>query len=171
MSGHGAAVWLAVARDLVGVREAAGSANNPVIIDWAREEGGWVERFYTGDDIPWCGLFVGHCLQSVGLVGPKNPLSALAWADWGVALAQDSLCLGAVLVFKRAGGGHVGFYVGEDEDGAALHVLGGNQADRVSVTHISRARLFAARWPMGVALDGSGPLYGALGGDFSQKES
>lgn len=171
MNGSGAAVWLDVAHRLIGVQEAAGSANNPAIIDWARQEGGWVERFYTEDEIPWCGLFVGHCLHCAGIAGPNNPLSALAWADWGQALAPEALCLGAILVFKRAGGGHVGFYVGEDEDGEALHVLGGNQSDQVSVTRIRRERLFAARWPQAVPLDGSDPLRGPLPVAFSQKES
>jgi hypothetical protein len=74
-------------------------------------------------------------------------------------------------VFKRAGGGHVGFYIGKDPDRQALHVLGGNQADQVSVTRIRRDRLFAARWPDGLPLDGSGPQLEPLQVAFSQKES
>lgn len=168
---QGAGAWLETARRLLGVHEGVGPAINPEIIDWARQEGGWIERFYRDDEIPWCGLFVGHCLQGAGIAGPKNPLSALAWADWGIGLDPDHLCLGAVLVFKRAGGGHVGFYVGEDPDGQALHVLGGNQSDQVSVTRISRIRLHAARWPQSVPLDGSGPCRQVLQASFSQKES
>jgi uncharacterized protein (TIGR02594 family) len=163
--------WVRVAQALIGTHEGVGPAINPVIIDWARQEGGWIERFYCDDEIPWCGLFVGHCLQVAGLAGPKNPLSALAWADWGQPLAPEALCVGAVLVFKRAGGGHVGFYMGEDPDRQALHVLGGNQADQVSVTRIRRDRLFAARWPDGLPLDGSGPQLEPLQVAFSQKES
>jgi hypothetical protein len=49
--------------------------------------------------------------------------------------------------------------------------LGGNQSDQVSVTRIRRERLFAARWPQAVPLDGSGPLRGPLPVAFSQKES
>ena len=168
--GQNVAAWLDVAHRLLGVEEGAGPVVNPFIIDWARQEGGWVERFYQDDEIPWCGLFVCHCLHSVGIAGPKNPLSALAWADWGTELGADDLCQGAVLVFKRAGGGHVGFYVGEDPDGQALHVLGGNQSDRVSITRIPRARLFAARWPQGVPQDGTGPCPVAVELPFLQKE-
>ena len=163
--------WVLVARDLIGVHEGVGPVVNPVIIDWARQEGGWIERFYHDDEIPWCGLFVGHCLQMAEIAGPKNPLSALAWADWGQKIAPETLSLGTVLVFKRCGGGHVGFYVGEDPDGQALHVLGGNQADQVSVTRIRRERLFAARWPVGVSHEGFGPLRQSLTVAFSQKES
>jgi hypothetical protein len=48
-----------------------------------------------------------------------------------------------VLVFERAGGGHVGMYVGEDA--GAYHVLGGNQGDAVSIARIAKIRLFTAR--------------------------
>jgi uncharacterized protein (TIGR02594 family) len=163
--------WITVARALIGVHEGVGPAINPQIIDWAKQEGGWVERFYTDDEIPWCGLFVGHCLQVGGHSGPKNPLAALGWSEWGQPVPPDGLSVGTVVVFKRSGGGHVGFYVGEEPDGSALHVLGGNQSDQVSITRIPRMRLFASRWPEGVSQDGSGPLRQVLQVGFSQKES
>jgi len=66
----------------------------------------------------------------------------LAWANWG---QKSNIAPGAVLVFKRQGGGHVGFYVGEDS--SAYHVLGGNQSDSVSIARIAKDRLVAVRWP------------------------
>jgi uncharacterized protein (TIGR02594 family) len=141
-----APAWLVEAERLRGVSEVPGPDSNPTIMDWAGAQGGWVERFYKGDDVPWCGLFVAHCLLRAGIGGPKNPLAALAWADWGRPLGTAAA--GAVLVFRRPGGGHVGFCVGEDRD--ALHVLGGNQSDAVSVVRIARDRLVAIRWPEGV---------------------
>ena len=51
--------------------------------------------------------------------------------------------LGDILVFKRDGGGHVGFYIGEDND--CYHVLGGNQSNAMNVTRILKSRLFQAR--------------------------
>jgi hypothetical protein len=54
-------------------------------------------------------------------------------------------CPGAVLVFKRPGGGHVGFYVGEDA--TSYFVLGSNQADSVCIERISKDRCVALRWP------------------------
>mgnify|MGYP006272910469 CR=1 FL=1 len=164
-------LWIQVGQALIGVQEGAGPAINPTLIDWAQQEGGWVEKFYTDDEIPWCGLFVGHCLHVAGIVGPANPLAALAWAQWGQELALAQLCLGAVTVFKRQGGGHVGFYMGEDLDGQALHILGGNQSDQVSITRIRRDRLFAARWPLGVAGDDQGPIRQEWTGRVSTKES
>jgi hypothetical protein len=41
--------------------------------------------------------------------------------------------------------GHVGFYAGEDETN--FHILGGNQADSVSVAKVSRDRFLDSRWP------------------------
>lgn len=164
-------LWLHHARQLLGTTEAAGTANNPAILDWARQEGGWIERFYTADSIPWCGLFVGHCLLEAGIGGPKNPLSALAWADWGEPVPFQEREAGCVLVFTRQGGGHVGFYVGEDADGSALHVLGGNQSDAVSIARISTARLQAVRWPSGLGRTNSGPLGELAVGELSSHEA
>ena len=49
------------------------------------------------------------------------------------------------MVFSRTGGGHVGFYVGEDKD--AYHILGGNQSDMVSIARVAKDRHVATRWP------------------------
>lgn len=164
-------VWLRQARDLLGTQESPGDANNTTILDWARQEGGWIERFYTEDAIPWCGLFVSHCLLHAGYDGPKNPLSALAWADWGEAVPMAEREAGCVLVFARKGGGHVGFYVGEDADGTALHVLGGNQSDAVTITRIGTDRLHAVRWPAGLARRKSGFLTPRLTAGLSGNEA
>lgn len=164
-------VWLQQARLLLGTQECAGEANNTTILDWARQEGGWIERFYTADSIPWCGLFVSHCLLNAGIGGPKNPLSALAWADWGEAMPFADREAGCVLVFTRQGGGHVGFYVGEDADGSALHVLGGNQSDAVTITRIATNRLHALRWPAGLARRNTGLLHHSLTANLSGNEA
>ncbi|MEG8021785.1 hypothetical protein [Sphingomonas aerolata] len=78
-----------------------------------------------------------------------------SWASWGSRLRPERLAPGAVLVFDRPGGGHVGFYVGEDA--TAYHVLGGNQSNAVTVTRIAKGRLTASRWPKGVPVIG-GPV-------------
>jgi hypothetical protein len=51
--------------------------------------------------------------------------------------------LGDILTFKRNGGGHVGFYVGEDK--THYHVLGGNQSNQVNVMRLAKSRLTQAR--------------------------
>lgn len=155
--------WLTAARKLLGTREAAGPANNPTIVGWGRRLGAKVlGMVYNADSTPWCGLFVAQCLDAGGIDlaaegfnRMRVAVRAKAWADWGSRLRPDRLAPGAILVFDRQGGGHVGFYLGEDA--AAYHVLGGNQSDNVTVTRIAKDRLVASRWPKGVPVIG-GPV-------------
>ena len=90
-----------------------------------------------GHFVPWCGLFMAVVAQRAGKEIPKNDLSALAWANFGVK--ADTAMLGDVLVFKRKGGGHVGLYCSEDDN--YYYVLGGNQGDRVSIAKIDKKRI------------------------------
>tara|TARA_R110002126_G_scaffold44153_2_gene126133 strand:+ start:545 stop:1216 length:672 start_codon:yes stop_codon:yes gene_type:complete len=46
---------------------------------------------------------------------------------------------GAVLVFERGSGGHVGFAIGQDDTN--FYVLGGNQSDAVTVARIAKSLL------------------------------
>ncbi len=144
--------WLESARKAIGVTEVPGPKSNPEITGWAKRLAPWIRSFYTNDGIAWCGLFCGAMLWTYIL--PKNPLSALSWATWGYGLPNP--CLGAIMVFKRSGGGHVAFYEGEDD--THYHVLGGNQGDKVSVMRIEKSRCVAIRWP-----NGNGPQANAIG--------
>jgi uncharacterized protein (TIGR02594 family) len=134
---------------LYGVKEIPGPESNSVIMGWARAAAKWVEAFYKNDDIPWCGLYVAEVCRRCGYKPVADLLSARAWAAWGLGVKRPGL--GALLVFARNGGGHVGFYVGEDE--ACYHVLGGNQGDAVSITRILKNRLLDARRPAGTVGD------------------
>lgn len=121
---------------LHGTKEIVGKEHNPTILGWAKEIGGWIASFYTEDEIPWCGLFVGVCAKRAGFPFTQKMLSAKEWMNWGQAVKTPML--GDVLVFQRPGGGHVGIYVGEDDQ--AYHVLGGNQDNQVSITRISKGK-------------------------------
>ncbi|HEX5101753.1 MAG TPA: TIGR02594 family protein [Polyangiaceae bacterium] len=140
--------WFEEAKHLVGTKEVLGPKSNPTILDWATS----LDIHYAGDDIPWCGLFVSHCvgatLPQEGL--PGNPLGARQWARFGDSSTART---GAIMVFWRespaSGKGHVGFYVGEDE--TAYQILGGNQSDSVCLTWLDKKRLLAARWPKGAS--------------------
>lgn len=143
--------WMAEAMRLKGVREVPGKGSNQQILDWADD----LDIHYPNDDIPWCGLFVAHCMR-VGAPNderPANVLGARNWQQFG-KMAEPSY--GAVLVFwrgsKKGWKGHVGFYVGEDR--TAYHVLGGNQSNAVTITRIAKSRLLVARWPESVPVDG-----------------
>lgn len=137
-------VWFEEAKRLLGTREKPGVASNQTILEWAKD----LDIAYKGDDIPWCGLFVAHCIASTLTEEPLPtiPLLARAWLKCGVKSQPGE---GAILVFwrgsKTAATGHVGFYKGEDA--TAYHVLGGNQSDSVSVARIAKDRLLEARWP------------------------
>ncbi len=163
----GEPAWLTVARGQIGITEIKGDKSHPAIMGWARAIGGWVAAYFSNDDIPWCGLFVGWALASRGLDTPGNLLGARAYEKWGRAL--DRGAPGAILVFSRAGGGHVGFYVGEDRD--CFHVLGGNQSDQVNVKRIARHRLTAIRWPAGALSKPGGPVRLTADGALSTNEA
>lgn len=127
-----------------GTVEVPGAGSNPTILGWAKEVG--LERSYTADSIPWCGLWMALIARRAGKwtsasSAPRRPLWALSWATWGDDGGQPEL--GDVLVFQRPGGGHVGLYVGEDT--RCYHVLGGNQRDAVSIARVDKARLRACR--------------------------
>lgn len=64
---------------------------------------------FNADDTPWCGVFAAACLQEAGVDPPAFAVRAKGWADWSANLRPDRLAPGAVLVFEREGGGHVGF--------------------------------------------------------------
>jgi uncharacterized protein (TIGR02594 family) len=162
-------LWLATARQSLGLREAPGPASNSTILGWAKRLGTKVLGIaYNADGVPWCGLFVAHCINSAGIQPPKIAVRAKAWATWGSRLRFERLAPGAVLVFERQGGGHVGFYVGEDA--THLNVLGGNQGDCVSIARLPKSRCIAARWPKGVPVI-SGPVrLSAAGAPISTRE-
>ena len=147
---------------LHGVYEFPGTADNPIIEGWGKELN--LERVYTNDAIPWCGLFVGVCVRRAEQPLPVNPLWALNWTKYGDEVKEPML--GDILTFKRNGGGHVAIYVGEDA--THYHILGGNQSDKVCIVRKSKKDLFAARrtkWKVSqptnvrkIFLDADGPV-------------
>lgn len=143
--------WVATARAYLDVAEITGSKTSSVIAGWLRKLKAW----WADDETPWCGTFVGYCLSESGFAVPKYWMRALAWAEWGRPLLVPRV--GAVVVFSRTGGGHVGFVVGITSDGM-LMVLGGNQANKVSIAPFDPARVVSYRWPTEAPLIGIGDL-------------
>jgi len=132
---------------LIGVVEVVGKGSNRTILGWRDELNAAGVKIigYSDDDIPWCGLFAAIVAHRADKAVPEKPLWARNWAKFGVAVAQPAL--GDVLVFTRpGGGGHVGFYVGEDR--TAFHVLNGNARNRVEITRIRKERCIAVRRPI-----------------------
>lgn len=135
---------------LLGTKEMPGTKDNPEIIEWAAETG--LNKKYSADSIPWCGLFMAVVAKRAGKTVPTDPLWALNWRNFGVVV--NTAMLGDVLVFKRESGGHVALYVGEDKD--CYHILGGNQSDAVTITRILKVRCAGIRRPVySIAMPGN----------------
>ena len=138
-------VWLLEAYSLLGTKEVKGKDNNPIIMNWAYE----LDQWYTGDDVPWCGLFMAHCMRVGSPNEPQNfnRLGARAWRAFGKEVPPSLGCIG---VFWRthptqSNNGHVAFIIGESRD--YYVILGGNQSDNVTITKISKNRLLECRAP------------------------
>ena len=159
--------WITTAESLMWTKEIPGAKSNPRIIRWAKLIGGSVKSYYDNDDIPWCGLFVGWCMTANKIpINKSTALSALAWNNFGT---KTEPCYGCVMVFKRTGGGHVGFYMSEDND--SYHILGGNQSNQVNVTKVAKNRFYGARWPDGYeSLKVSGKIKRTFDGKLSTNE-
>jgi uncharacterized protein (TIGR02594 family) len=119
--------------------------NKEALIQWLRSDGTSV-----GDPskIPWCGDAVETAIKKSLLnevfTGnlKKNPYWARNWLEFG---ENTKPVVGAILVFGRGSGGHVGFYMGETK--THFLVLGGNQTNSITISKIAKNRLLGARWP------------------------
>lgn len=136
--------WLVEARRWIGTAEIPGAATNSAIAQWLQKLRAW----WADDETPWCGTFVAWCMDSAGYAIPKYWMRARAWGEYAVPI--DAPAHGCIVIFERAGGGHVGFVVGEDEAGNLL-VLGGNQGNKVSIARFPKARVVDYRWPVTAA--------------------
>lgn len=132
--------WLKEAKSHVGLTEnLANGKPNPVLLGWLKQ----LNAFWSDSKTPWCGVFIAHCMQAVGLPYPKEYFRALSWLNFGTKLTKP--CYGCVAVKTRTGGGHVTFVVGKLEDGR-LVCLGGNQADSVKYSVYSADAFKAFVW-------------------------
>lgn len=134
--------WMTAAWGELGVRERAGAADEPQVVSYFREAG---HARITEDETPWCAAFAGAMLARANVPGTGSLLarSYLAWGD-----QIDAPRFGALCVLSRGsdpGAGHVGFYIGETDEKIVL--LGGNQADAVTVAAFDADRLLGYRWP------------------------
>jgi uncharacterized protein (TIGR02594 family) len=137
--------WLAIARAEIGVTEAAGDdRDNPRVVEYLSAVVGKQRPWLLRDAIAWCAAFVGWTLAHAGLKGTGS-LSAKSYETWGLAC---ELTVGAVVVFRRGllpWQRHVAFVTSWDE--TTVHVLGGNQRNRVCVQPRKRVDMTACRWP------------------------
>lgn len=137
-------LWLTAGLALIGTKEYAGSRDNPVIIDWAEEVGGDIEKAYTHDSIPWCALFQNLCLAKAGFKG-TGTLWALDFAGNWPSIKLNGPAVGAFAPMVRDGGGHIITVVGKDQHGNIMG-LGGNQSDAVNIKPFAVSRLNKGFW-------------------------
>lgn len=134
--------WIEEMLSVFGLHEARDNAR---LRAWLKSDGATLGN---PAGLPWCGDAVETAIRNAIPDEPftgdlkANPYWARNWLGFGV-ICQP--VYGAVAVFERGSGGHVGFIVGQDA--RSWHVLGGNQGDKIGVTAIDKRRLLGCRWP------------------------
>lgn len=132
--------WVTEALKDLGIREIKGSKHSPEVLQlWKDAKLGGIKN----DEIPWCAGAMCAWLERAGIRSPRAD-SARSFNSWGMELSKP--CYGAIVVFTRSGGGHVGIVVGKDKAGN-LQVLGGNQNDSVKVSTFKTDRVTSYRYP------------------------
>lgn len=121
--------WMSIAYGEAGVKEVPGLQHHPRIIEYHAT----TTYRATTDEVPWCSSFVNWCMIQAGYT-PTRSAAALSWAEWGQKI--DEPVPGCIVVTKRRGGGHVGFYVRHDLD--YIWLLGGNQSNEVKVSMFNK---------------------------------
>ncbi|MEP3264413.1 MAG: TIGR02594 family protein [Hyphomicrobiales bacterium] len=137
--------WLRLARTYLGLKEYRGNRHNPKILEW------WVKLGlpFRTDETPWCAGYVCGVLEEAGIRSTRSAAArSFNWSRWGRVLDGPAVgCVVSMWRGKRKGAsGHLGFVVGRDRFNN-LMVLGGNQANRVSIRPFKRARVLSYHWP------------------------
>ncbi len=120
-----------IAASQLGIKEIPGNENNPAIVNYAKETG---ITGISNDEISWCSTFVNWVCMKAGCSMSGKP-NARSWLNVGYEVASP--VPGDIVVFWRedihSWKGHVGFFMGFDEDGSTVFSLGGNQGNAVSI--------------------------------------
>lgn len=140
----------------LGMKEIKGTKSEPRLMEVAKEIG--VADIYKNDDTSWCAVIHNGIAKRAGKsIGYKKDkfdlLRALKFQEYGVGLFPDDwevlhkkeAMFGDTMIFLRPGGGHVGFYIGEND--THYYIMGGNQNDMYSFTRLAKYRLVAVRRP------------------------
>jgi uncharacterized protein (TIGR02594 family) len=136
-------IWLQIAEQELetGVEEVPGAGDNPRILEYHSTTTLDAEK----DSVPWCSSFVNWCMTEAGYQGTDSA-AAISWDTWGDELPLAEPRYGCIVVSRRPGGNHVGFYL-EDINEDAISLLGGNQGDAVSIIDWWKEDVISYRWP------------------------
>jgi uncharacterized protein (TIGR02594 family) len=93
----------------------------------------------TSDETPWCAAFVNWCLREAGVEGTHSARAA-SFLTWGRSIPLAEARQGDIVIFPH----HVGFFV-DWSDSHHIFVLGGNQSNRVNMTHFKISTILSIR--------------------------
>lgn len=144
---------LDVAQKFLGVKEQAGQGSNPLVLAMLQHVASWPKD----DAVAWCAAFVGFVCWLTGMP-ETHSLAARSWLLAGRSVPLVEATPGYdIVVLKRgsdspgplvlAAEGHVGFYVNQGL--TFVRVLGGNQADSVSIEEFPIDRILDVRRLLG----------------------
>lgn len=140
--------WMEEAVKYDGMKEVPGKAQNPMLARLLDVMDGRLDTQATiTDDEAYCAACLSGIFEMVGVQSPRT-VRAREFLNWGVECAP---AVGAVVVFSRTGGGHVGLVSGRDYAGRYV-VFGFNQRNMVCHAPFSADRVLGFRWPRGFAL-------------------
>ena len=132
-----------IAASQLGVREIPGDEDNPLIVNYAKETG---IAGISNDEISWCSTFVNWVCMKAGYAMSGEP-DARSWLRVGEPATNPQP--GDVVVFWRESlhswKGHVGFFLGFNDDGSKVFSLGGNQGDAVSIKAYDTGKVLGFR--------------------------
>lgn len=131
--------WLEIASHELGVAEIAGIDSNKRILQYHSE----TSLKATSDEIPWCSSFVNWCMKQSMIKGTYSA-SARSWLKWGYECEPIKGCVVILKRGKDEKSGHVGFLIEHDE--SFVHILGGNQSNKVCIQKYAKHDVLGYRW-------------------------
>lgn len=141
---------LSLAERFIGIKEAPGAADNPVVLAMLQLDAPWVRA----DEVHWCSAFANYVCWLLNLPRSKS-LAARSWLTVGTPISIYEARPGFdVVVFSRGSGpqpgpqvldapGHVAFFAARSP--GLVRVVGGNQSDAVTIAAYSADRVLGAR--------------------------
>jgi uncharacterized protein (TIGR02594 family) len=139
-----------IAQRFVGMKEVPGKQDNPLILAMLKLDGTWPDH----DEVPWCSAFLNFVCWLLRLPRSKS-LRARSWLEVGRLVPIEEARVGFdVVILQRGTGdqpgpevidapGHVGLFAGLTNGDVLL--LGGNQGDKVCVSHYPQSRVLGVR--------------------------
>ena len=123
------------------IKEIKGKIHNPEVLKYYKEIG---HKWVDNDELAWCAAFANWCLMKAGLPYQKK-LNARSFLNLGEKTETPEF-LDIVVLWRKGKNspfGHVGFFIKQDEKN--IHILGGNQNNKVGINRYSKNRLLEYR--------------------------